>query len=433
MSELPAYGASVRDTGARGDGTGDDAPAFEKLLQQGESLIVVPPGEYALARPIRMRSRTRLLVHPSARIRIADGAEWGVRDALVTNADWETGDQHIEISGGTWDGNNPNVHRAAEDERDGYTGNLILFRNVEHLVLKDMKLTDPSSYFVCLGKVRKFRIEDIRFEILHHTRNQDGIHVSGHCEDGIIRNISGTGKYCPGDDLVALNADDALDRSETRSALAGPIRRICVSRLRAEDCHAFMRFASVWSTIEDINVHDVEGGCVDVAVNADALRFCRSPLFEVDDPQFANGCGDLRNIHLSKFRVYKTRNLDSGLLQFHSRMNNLVVEDFQRVLERDINPAHPTFDLGFIPGTKGRIDGFMTNGREDLLNSSTSVKWDWRSFVANKLGHPPLSAEFSIPMNARLKGHLRELSRLAVETCPMHPLPTPDWNKGMTR
>ena len=60
--------------------------------------------------------------------------------------------------------------------------------------------------------------------------------------------------------------------------LAGPIRRIVVSGLRAEDCHAFIRFASVWSTIEDVVVRDLEGGCVDAAINADCLRFCRLPL-----------------------------------------------------------------------------------------------------------------------------------------------------------
>lgn len=433
MSDLPLYGASVRDAGARGDGTGDDSAAFEKLLQRGESLIVVPPGEYPVASPIRLRSGTRLLAHPQARIRIADGAPFGVRDALVTNADWDGGDEQIEISGGIWDGNCMNVLRAAEDERDGYTGNMMLFRNVEGLVLRDLKLTDPSSYFVCLGKVRKFLVEDIRFEILNHTRNQDGIHVSGYCEDGIIRRIFGYGTYCPGDDLVALNACDALDRSETRAALAGPIRRISVSHLRAEDCHAFMRFASVWSTIEDIDVHDVEGGCLDVAINADALRFCRSPLFDIDDPAFANGCGDLRNIRFSKFRVWKTRKKSRGLLQLHSRMNNVVFEHFQRVPERDANPCAPTLDVAYAPGTQGCIEDLSTADRNDLEQNSESVNWEWRRQAAEALGHHSLAGKFSLPASGRLRGSLRGFDRLAFQSCPMQPLPEPDWNKGASR
>jgi hypothetical protein len=431
MLDLPRYGADVREAGARGDGTGDDSPAFEKLLQRGEALIVVPPGEYPLARPIRMRSRTRLLAHPLARIRIADGARWGVRDALLTNADWEGGDTRIEISGGTWDGNCARVRRAAEDERDGYTGNLMLFRNVEGLALSDLKLCDPASYFVCLGKVRRFRVERIRFEILHHTRNQDGIHVSGQCGDGIIRDIHGYGKYCPGDDLVALNAADALDRSETRSCLAGPIRRITVSGLRAEDCHAFMRFASVWSAIEDIDVRDLEGGCVDAAINADALRFCRSPLFELDDPAYANGCGNLRDIRLARLRVWKTRDLGSGMLQLHSRMQRFAVEDFERVMERDANPAHPSLELGFIPGATGRIEGLNTLDREALTAASAGVDWRWQRQAAP--GQPALSAGFQLGDQARLRGNLPRFSRLWVDSTPLQPLPAPDWNKGMSR
>lgn len=431
MSEFPSYGLNIREAGARGDGTGDASPAFEALLRKDAPLIIIPPGVYAVSRPIRLRSGTRLLAHPCSCVRIADGTEWGVRDALLTNADWQAGDGGIHVSGGTWDGNNPCVRRANEDERDGYTGNLLLFRNVEGLVLEDMKLVDPVSYFVCLGRVRKFRIEDIRFEILHHTRNQDGIHVSGHCEDGLIRNIRGYGKYCPGDDLVALNACDALNRSETRSALAGPIRRIVVSGLFAEDAHAFMRFASVWSLIEDVDVHDVQGGCVDAAFNADALRFCRSPLFEMEDPAFANGCGNLRNIHISKVRVWKTRDLGSGMLQFHSRMNNCVIEDFERVLERDFNPDHPTLDFGFIPGATGCIEGLTTSERDDLLATAESVKWNWKDMRTGD--RRSLAADFQMNPGGRIRAGLRRINRISVESTPLQPLPDPDWDKGMTR
>lgn len=429
--ELPVYGADLRSAGARGDGSGDASPAFEQLAARGTSLIIVPPGDYAVTRPIRLRSGTRLLAHPEARIRIADGVEWGVRDALVTNADWENGDSGIEVVGGIWDGNNRNVRRAGEEERAGYTGNLFLFRNVEGLVLRDLKLSDPVSYFICLGGVRRFRVEDIRLEIRNHTRNQDGVHVSGHCGDGIIRNIRGYGEYCPGDDLVALNACDALDRSETRSALAGPIRRVSISKLYAEDCHAFVRFASVWSTIEGIDIHDVEGGCVDTAFNADGLRFCRSPLFEVEDPAFALGCGDLRDITIRKVRVWKTRDAGSGMLQLHSRMNRFVVEDFQRVMERDRNPEQPSLDLGFIPGATGWLTGVEPADRATLSEASKEVVWDWHRFPV--LGHPPLAGKFAMGAGGRLVGVLKKIERLSIAETPLHPLPEADWNKGMTR
>jgi len=433
MSELPLYGTNVRDLGARGDGTSDESAAFAKAVESGSSLIVVPPGEYALSRPVRLRSGTRLLVHAAACLRLADGAELGVRDALITNADWEGGDHDIEVSGGIWDGNCRHVRRAEEDERSGYTGNMILFRNVEHLVLKDMKLVDPSSYFVCLGAVRRFLVENIRFEIRHHTRNQDGIHVSGHCEDGIIRNISARGRYCPGDDLVALNADDALDRSETRSALAGPIRRIKVSHLEAEDCHAFMRFASVWSPIEDVDVEHLRGGCIDVAINADSLRFCRVPLFQIDDPAFAQGCGWLENIRLSNFRIWKTREMNGGLLQLHSRMKHVVVEDFERVLERDAGRQHPTFDIGFAPGQSGRLEGFRADQVQELQTASTDIDFQWQSTAAAALGNRPGVAAFKLRQQGRLRSCLDRFDRLAIDQCPKADLPQPNWNVGMAR
>ena len=428
--DLPLYGINIRTAGARGDGSGDESPVFARELAKSPALVTIPPGVYALDRPLRVPSGCRIIAHPQARIKIADGAEWGVRDALVTNADWETGNSRIEIVGGTWDGNCPNVRRAAEDERTGYTGNLMIFRNVEHLVLKDLKLTDPASYFVALGKVRKFRVESIRFEILHHTRNQDGIHVSGHCEDGYINDITGYGEYCPGDDLVALNADDALDRSETRSCLAGPIRRITVTNLRAEDCHAFMRFATVWSTIEDVVVRNLYGGCVDTAINADALRFCRSPLFAQDDPAFARGCGHLRNIHFSGLHIWKTRDLKSGLFQFHSRMENVVVENFTRVMERDANPLQPSFDLRYIPGATGRISGLSGEDVAAVRSAPEDAPLQWESVDA--FGPARQTSAFALGPQGYLTGNTHHLGRLEVASTPLHPLPKPDWNKGMT-
>ncbi len=433
MSDLPTFGTNVCTLGAASDGTSDASPAFETAIETGSSFIVVPPGTYSLSRPIRLRSRTRLLAHPAAHLRIADGAPFTVHDALITNADWEQGDHNIEVSGGQWDGNNQHVRRAEEDERTGYTGNLIIFRNVKHLVLKDMKLVDPSSYFVCLSAVRRFLVEDIRFEIRHHTRNQDGIHCAGQCEDGVIRNITARGRYCPGDDMVALNADDALDRSETRAKLAGPIRRIVVRHLDAEDCHAFMRFASVWSTIEDIDVSDVRGGCIDVAINADALRFCRSPLFEIDDPAFAQGCGWLENIRLERFRIWKTNNMNGGLLQLHSRMKHFVVEDFERVYSRDAGPTHPTMDLAYIPGATGRLEGLREDQRNELVARSTDVDWQHALSAAGALGHASGSAGFKLGQAGRLQSLADRLDRLCIEDTPKAELPEPNWNKAMIR
>jgi polygalacturonase len=431
FENLPEYGANVRAAGARGDGTGDDGRAFQQLTDSDERLIVVPAGTYSVATPIRLRSGTRLIAHPAAVIRLADGAELGVKDALVSNANWDDGDSDISLEGGIWDGNCLNVRRAAEDERTGYTGNLLLFRNVKGFSMKDMTLRDPSSYFVCLGKVVEFSIQDIRLRINHHTRNQDGIHVSGGCSDGLIREIHATGRYCPGDDLVALNADDALDRSETRSALAGDIRRIRVHGLYAEDCHAFVRLASVWSTIEDVYMTDFIGGCTCTVVNADGLRFCRSPLFETDDVRFAGGVGNLRNIRLERLRVHKTSIEPSPLLQLHTRMQGFDIKDFRREVDRDCAPEIPTIDIAFVPEARGFLEGVCeaTMGQQDA--QSSGVVWTWAAGPLAALNRPGLRGHFALGESGRLRACSDAFHWLRVEQCSERPLPEPNWNVGM--
>jgi hypothetical protein len=402
-------------------------------MERDERLIVVPAGTYPVAAPIRLRSGTRLIAHPAAVIRLADGAELGVKDALVTNADWDGGDSDISIEGGIWDGNCLNVRRAAEDERTGYTGNLFLFRNVNGFSMRDMTLRDPSSYFVCLGQVTNFSIQHIRFRINHHTRNQDGIHVTGGCSDGLIREIHATGRYCPGDDMVALNADDALDRSETRSALAGDIRRIRVHGLYAEDCHAFIRLASVWSTIEDVHMTDFIGGCTCTVVNADALRFCRSPLFNTDDPRFAGGVGNLRDIRLERMRVHKTSSEPSALLQLHTRMHGFEVRDFRRIMGRDFEPDIPTIDMAYVPETRGFLEGVSETSKQQLEAQSSGVTWNWKAGPLAALNQPGLRCRFALGESGRLRAHMDSFHWLRVEHSNDCPLPEPDWNVGMSR
>ena len=232
---------------------------------------------------------------------------------------------------------------------------------------------------------------------------------------------------------MALNACDALDRSETRSALAGPIRRMVIQDLRAEDCHAFVRLASVWSTIEDVDIQELQGGCVDTAVNADGLRFCRSPLFEPDDPAFADGCGDLRNIRIRDLRVWKTRPLPGGMLQLHSRMNNVSVENFTRILERDVAPAFPSLDVRFLPGATGFLEGAHPPDQADLTEQSVDAHLRWMRSAAHDMGHAPLVAAFKLGREGALRGTIRHMDRLHLIHTPMRPLPPADWQKGMSR
>ena len=96
---------SVRDTGARGDGTTDDSRAMQRALDGPEQIVAIPPGVYCLGSTLRIGSGKTILAHPEAVLRLADGAGRDVDSFLLTNADRDSGNHHIEINGGTWDGN----------------------------------------------------------------------------------------------------------------------------------------------------------------------------------------------------------------------------------------------------------------------------------------------------------------------------------------
>lgn len=269
------------------------------------------------------------------------GAGRCVTDFLLSNRNPDAGDRDISISGGIWDGNNVNNPRGGEGDRNAFTGALINMKNVDGFVLEHAVLKDSTAYFTRFTRVRNFRVERIRFEMTHVTRNQDGVHCCGHCENGHIHDISATGRYTTGDDLVALNADDGLLRSELLGAEAGPIRNLQISNIRAEDCHSLIRLASVWSEISNLDIRGVYGGCRHYALNADALRYCRLPLFDPADSAYAKGVGLLKNIRLADAEVYSTSNNPVPLFCLESRMDGFELHRIARRQAHDTNPDAP--------------------------------------------------------------------------------------------
>ena len=335
------YGISAVDFGVVGDGKADDSDALQSALDAGSPRIVVPYGHYRLGKGLRLHSDIHLVVHPQATLRLADGAGRSEDVFLLTNSDHQSGNHNIIIEGGIWDGNNP-ANPRGPDEPGKYTGVMINFTNVEGLTLRALSLMDATSYFVRLGRVTDFLIEDISFEIKNLRPNQDGIHISGFCEDGIIRNLRGLGSRTPNDDMAALVADDALQRAQNRNgAFNGPIRRIRVENLRASSCHSFVRLLSVENEIEDVEIHDVKGGCRCCAINMDACRECRIQLF--NDADHPNGVGSINNVRISDFNVYKaTDDNNQPMIDFRTRTDNIVIERFERDVMRDVSPGTPT-------------------------------------------------------------------------------------------
>lgn len=341
MLSNTTYGLSVSAYGVANDGRHDASPGIQAALDSGSPLVHIPYGTYRIDKGLLISSHTRLDVHPEARLIFGDGAGRQSTDFLISNRNPDRGDTEISITGGIWDGNNRNNPRGQEGDTNAYTGALLNMKRVSGFMLRDMLLKDSTAYFTRLSSVRNFRIEKIRFQITHLLRNQDGIHCAGNCENGHIHDLRAQGTHTTGDDMVALNADDALLRSELLGAEAGPIRNLSISDIRADDCHSFVRLASVWSEISDIDIRGVMGGCRCMALNADAARYCRLPLFDPKDPAYGDGVGRLRNIRFAEAQIHKTSAYDRALFCLETRMDNLQLVNIRRTRERDAIPDAP--------------------------------------------------------------------------------------------
>lgn len=362
------YGVSVKDFGAVGDGEADDFQALQKALDSDAGRMVIPPGRYRVSKGLRIGSDTHLVAHSGATVQFGEGAGVASDDFLLTNRDFVRGNRNIRIEGGVWHGNNL-ANPRGPDAPDSYSGVMINFTNVIGLTLSKMTLVDAESYFVRLGGVDQFLVEDIDFEIKNLRPNQDGVHVSGNCSDGVIRRIRGLGLRTPNDDMVALLADDALHRAQNlNGAFNAPIRRIRIENLRAASCHSFVRLLSVDHPIEDIEISDVVGGCVCSAINMDACRDCRVQLFQEEDRPL--GVGAISRVRIRDFKVHKASDQSrQPLIDFRTRVDDFTVEHFQRDAERDCSPLTATLHIE----KGGRLDVVLEEFDPSALSDGTEA------------------------------------------------------------
>lgn len=324
------------------DPSGNMAAALHRAFAAGERNIFLPAGRHLVTETIRVPSGVRLLADPDAHVILADGAARTSGDYLLTNADHEAGARDITIEGGLWDGNNRGNPRPTGLFDDGYTGAMFHFENVTGLTLRNLTLTNAEAYYTRYTHVHDFHVEDIRFDSDNVRNNNDGVHLGGNCSHGVIRNIRGLRPGVTGDDMVPLNADDALQRTEVRGMTNGPIENIEIENIQAEDCHSFVRLLSVWSPIRNVRITNVSGTCSVSAINADAARGCRVPIFDEKNPPFPDGVGLLENIEATLLRVAKSQPNGIALLRLETRMKNFTIRDFERLTEKDQDPKAPS-------------------------------------------------------------------------------------------
>lgn len=325
--------------------SGDAAAAFQRAFAAGQRNIFIPAGRYIVKTTVRIPSGTRLIADRMAHMILADGAARNTNDYLLTNADRGEGAEEISIEGGVWDGNNRGNPRPPGLFDDGSTGAMFHFENIRGLTLKDLTLTNAEAYYSRFTHVHDFHIEDIRFDSDNIRPNNDGIHIGGNCSKGVIKNLRGMQPGVTGDDMVALNADDALQRTEVRGMTNGPIEDVEIENVEAEDCHSFVRLLSVWSPIRNVRITNLAGTCSVSAINADAARGCRVPLFDEKNPPFPDGVGLLENIEIRNLRVAKSRANGIALLRLETRIKNFTVRELRRLKERDRDPAAPLLSV----------------------------------------------------------------------------------------
>ena len=152
---------SVRETGAIGDGMADDSEAFQKALFSGRANVVIPDGDYRIAKTLRIPSGVHVEAGSGARIFHCGETPKKRGDFLLTNSDHEKGNEDISISGGIWDGNNTgkfNTKNPDLFDESAWSGAMLNFYNMRRLRLENMRLWNSVVYYTRFSKVSDFEI-----------------------------------------------------------------------------------------------------------------------------------------------------------------------------------------------------------------------------------------------------------------------------------
>lgn len=331
---------SVIEFGAVGDGVHDDYAAFQAALD-GASKVYIPQGIYCISKTLKVNSNTEILAENSAKIVMKGNERKRRNEFLLTNADTQNGNRNISITGGIWDGNNTSPHNQKPDlfDKNGYSGTVLNFYNVNGLTLKNMVVANSVTYNIRMSRLHNFTIEDISFVSDNFGVNQDGLHFGGDVKHGKVRNIRALSYGQTNDDLIALNADDSIERVENLDLVRDDIEDISFENIYAENCHTIIRILSITAAIRNIAFKNVYGGFRCNAINADAARYCRTPLFKDEDHPI--GVGIVENVSIENFTCYPvtdtpadwkgTKAKPKTAILLESNANNFNIKDFRMI------------------------------------------------------------------------------------------------------
>ncbi len=328
---------SVKDFGAVGDGRADDLSAFRKALSSGASEVVIPFGEYRLSDTVYVGSNTKIAADRCARMVMSRDRRAKRGDFLLSACE---GSENITVEGGIWDGKNSSEHNAKPDlfDKEGYSGSVLNFVGVKGLTLRGLTVANSTTYYIRMARLEDFLIEDIDFVSDEFGHNQDGLHFGGGVRHGEVKNIRALSAGQTNDDMIALNADDSVERVENLDLVRDDIEDITFENIYAENCYTIIRMLSVKAKIRNIKFKNIYAGYRHYAINGDGARYCKTPLFK--EEEHPDGVGLCENIEIENFVCYPvclkaphprcTLPEPEHALRLEVNFNNFVIKGFKK-------------------------------------------------------------------------------------------------------
>ena len=264
MSENLIYGADILGYGAVADGSTDCSDAFLKAIENGESLISVPFGNYILTKPLTFTSNTKIQLHPNATLVF----DLDTDDAIVTVKDASS----VIITGGNW-------------VSTGSSGAFFGFEGVSCIKISDCNISGAKG--VKLTSCEDVTIKDVSFDI-----DAECILMRGETEKVTIRNITS------GTSVSVIDIDeDAM------------VEDLFVSGVSISDCNHFL---SVYEgKLENAKFFDIDGDFAESFVNVSKMGVIESMEFDgVDiycshsqkDGVYFDLCGSIEWMEISGFK-----------------------------------------------------------------------------------------------------------------------------------
>ncbi|HBM80684.1 MAG TPA: hypothetical protein DD426_07595 [Clostridiaceae bacterium] len=344
---------NVRDFGALGDGIKDDKAAIQAALDSGCPAVYIPDGTYRICGTLKIGSHSHIFAGPSARLVVSSSFPKRRGDFLISNSDIENGNIDISIKGGIWDGNFDGKNNTKDKDLfnpNASSGATMNFVNVKGLVLQDLTVANSVTYYIRMCRIDDFRISGIGFSAKRLAFNQDGLHFAGGCRNGVVENIRAITNGETNDDMIALNADDSVERIENLDLVCDSIENISFKNIYADNCYTAIRMLSIRSSIRNIIFEDVYAGCRTYAINMDAARYCRTPLF--DEREFPEGVGCIDNVSIKNLKIYSTNpKSHEPLICGETLADHFSIENMERLYDKDANPDLPTAKIKNVSGT----------------------------------------------------------------------------------